>query len=247
MKKKQAASPGGIEVPKTTLVALGAVNFAPYNPRVMDKDQSRALRASMLKHGMVLNLVVQKNSEMHGSMILIGGHQRVRVMREICAEKGWAEPEELPSVVLDVPDSMAKQLNVSLNNVEGDFDPDKLGLLFADIRLDMTAEDILATGFDVGELDELVRLVAPVGDLADQLEKEAAALSPLAGAHTLSIDFSTEAAKVEARELLRAMVTDRKERAGDVVLRLTRQAHVANGLKTIPPTKGKTKAQARPS
>ena len=225
----------GIDVPRTTPVALGAVNFAPYNPRVMDKEQSRALRASLLKHGMVLNLVVQRDSAAYGSMVLIGGHQRVRVMRELCAEKKWPEPQELPAVVLDVPDATAKQLNVSLNNVEGDFDPDKLGLLFADIRLDMSADDILATGFDVGEIDELMRLSMPPDDLAAMLEREASEISPIAGAHTLTIDFSTEQAKVEAKDLLRAMIAGKKERAGDAVLRLARQAKVANGPKSIPP------------
>jgi ParB-like chromosome segregation protein Spo0J len=245
MKRKSGPQAGGIEVPRPTSLALGDVNFSPYNPRVMDKAQSAALRASLLKHGMVLNLVVQRESPAYGSMVLIGGHQRVRVMRELCAEKGWAEPQELPAVVLDVTDATAKQLNVSLNNVEGEFDPDKLGLLFADIRLDMSADDVLASGFDGEEIDELVRLVAPPDDLAAALEADAAGLSPIAGAHTLTIDFSTEAAKVEAKDLLRAMVADRKERAGDAVLRLARQSRAANGRKTSPPpVRGKKRKAA---
>jgi ParB-like chromosome segregation protein Spo0J len=247
MKKRGAVaeqSPlGGIAVPKTTLVALSAVKFAPYNPRVMSKEQRRALKASLLKHGMVLNLVVQRESAAYGAMVLIGGHQRVDVMRELCAEKGWAEPTDLPAVVLDVPDATAKQLNVTLNNVEGDFDPDKLGLLFADIRLDLSADDIVATGFDQTDIDELIRLSAPPDDLAAALEAEAAAISPVAGAHTLTIDFATEAAKVEAKELLRAMAGERRERAGDVVLRLARAQRSANKSRpSQPPKKGKKQA-----
>ena len=56
-----------------------------------------------------------------------------RRLRELAADNGWDEPIELPATVLDVDDATAKQLNVTLNNVEGEFDPYKLGELFADI------------------------------------------------------------------------------------------------------------------
>jgi ParB-like chromosome segregation protein Spo0J len=227
----QPIKPGGIEIPPQIKVTLKELNFAPYNPNAMTKKERRSLRASLLKHGLVLNLVVQKHSEAYGPMILIGGHQRVDVMREICAEKGWAEPDGVPAVVLDVTDSIAKQLNASLNNVHGDNDPNKLGLMFADVRLDMSEDDILATGFDADDIDELIKSTKPV-DITTDVHT-----SPLKGAHTLAIDFATAAARTEAKVLLKGMAI--KERVGDLVLRLAKQAAAARPSQ--PPPKKKKK------
>ena len=76
--------PKGIAVPGQVLLRLSDVNMAVYNPRVMPPEKMRALRASLVKHGFVLNLVVQKRG-----MVLIGGHQRVRAMRELCSFAEW--------------------------------------------------------------------------------------------------------------------------------------------------------------
>ena len=112
-------------------------------------------------------MVVQKRSEKYGENVLIGGHQRERAMRELCAAYGWPEPDLVPCTILDVPDADAKQLNVALNNIEGEFDPVKLGRLFLDVRPMMTMEDVLATGFVVKEIDGLYAdLIAAAGGFA---------------------------------------------------------------------------------
>ena len=113
----------------------------------------RALKASLVKHGLVLNLVVQKQG-----LVLIGGHQRVTAMREVCAERGVEMPAQAWATVLDVDDATAKQLNVGLNNIEGEFDHYKLGLMFAEMLPSMTTDDVLATGFEQENIEQMIAL-----------------------------------------------------------------------------------------
>lgn len=230
MAKKKVVA-GGLSVPEAAMTPLSAVNMSPYNPRVMPAGMMRALKASLAKHGMVLNLVCQRRSAVHGEMVLIGGHQRVRAMRELCAERGWEEPVAVPVVVLDVSDSVAKQLNVSLNNVEGDFDPHKLGLLFADVYPDMTQEDVYASGFEPDNIQELIKLTVPPDEAAAALEDDAGALEAFAASITLSIEFETVARRDEAKELLRALAKESGVKAGDLVLDRVKAAAAARGKK----------------
>jgi ParB-like chromosome segregation protein Spo0J len=195
---------------------LADLNLAKYNPRTMPAQTMRSLKASLVKHGMVLNLVAQRASPKHGPMILIGGHQRVVAMRELCAERGWAEPAELPVIVLDVGDAAAKQLNVALNNIEGEFDPFKLGEIFADIRGEMTVDDLLATGFAADEIDEMIKLTLPVDEQAALLEADAD-LGAFARSITLSVEFDTAEARDAAKEQLRSLAAAEGRGAGAVV------------------------------
>jgi ParB-like chromosome segregation protein Spo0J len=214
----QVKKPKGIAVPEQTKLKLSDVNMAVYNPRVMPPEKMAALKASLLKHGFVLNLVVQKRGT-----VLIGGHQRVTAMREICAERGWPEPDELPSTVLDVDDATAKQLNIALNNVEGEFDPYKLGEIFADIFPKMTGDDVLATGFAQENIAELIALVAPVDDAAALLEEQAGELTGFASSVTLTVEFETVEQRDQAKELLKA-AAGKGGKPGTFLLRAMRAA-----------------------
>ena len=233
MKKKPPveAQHAGLKVPPTTTMKLSDVNLAPYNPRVMPPDRMRALKASLLKHGMVLNLVIQKSSPKYGDLILIGGHQRVRAMREICKDRGWQEPEDVATVVLDVGDSEAKQLNVSLNNIEGEFDPYKLGLVFSEVRLDMSADDVLASGFAEDDISELIAAAASPEEQAKLLEDSVGELDGFGASITLSLEFSTVKLRDEAKELVREAAKARSKKGGDMVLGVLRTAELLRGGK----------------
>lgn len=209
--KKEAAQ--GLRIPEPQMMALSEVNLAPYNPRVISDDQMSALKQSLVKHGMVLNLVVQKDGR-----VLIGGHQRVRAMRELCSERGWPVPEQVPVIVLDVGDAEAKQLNVALNRIEGDFDPYKLGELFGSIRANMTLDDVVATGFRTEEIDQAIALTLPPDEQARMLEDDIGSLDGFAKSITLSLEFDSVEQRDEAKELLRAMCQDRGKKAGPVAL-----------------------------
>lgn len=209
---------GVVRIVAPEQLPLASINFAPYNPRVMPPAEMRALKASIKKHGMVLNLVVQNQSGEFGERVLIGGHQRVTAMRELCKEAKQELPEMVWCIVLDVSDAVAKQLNVSLNNIEGEFDPHKLGELLASIQDDADF-DLLAIGFAQDEVDELVRqaLESPE-DEAARLEREASELSGFGKSITLTVEFDTVARRDEAKNLMKALAGDQK--AGVVLARL---------------------------
>lgn len=201
---KRGKTVTGLEMHDPERVALDDVHFAAYNPRTIDDGEIAALKASMLEHGLVLNLVVQRKADDGTPLVLIGGHQRVRAARELCEENGWDVPDGAWAVVLDVDDRTAKRLNVALNRISGDFDQFKLGDLFGDMP-DLTEEGALAIGFSVDEIDALVSAARDPEDLADELENSVGDLNLLPKIHTLTITFGTEAERMAAKALLRSL------------------------------------------
>lgn len=201
-----------MKIPEPQKVRLTDLNFAVYNPRVMPLEKMAALKASLEKHGLVLNLVVQKKG-----MVIIGGHQRVRAVRELCAENGTPEPEFAWATVLDVDDREARQLNISLNNVEGEFDTFKLGELFSDLLPTMSDEDVLATGFMHDNIEELVRMVGSPDEMAADIEAGISdELDRAPSQFLLTIEFETREERDEARKILVERTT--KKKPGSVVL-----------------------------
>jgi len=209
--KKDAAVVAGLSMPEPVKVRLADVQFATYNPRVMPAEEMKSLKASLIKHGLVLNLIIQKKGN-----VLIGGHQRVRAMRELCKEKNWPEPEFVWATVLDVPDKVAKQLNIALNKISGEFDPYKLGQMFS--SMSMTADDVLAVGFSSVEIAELVKLTVPPDTAAAALEAQA---DDDLGGFGRSITLTVEFATVEARDAMKArlgmIAKERGVKAGEVL------------------------------
>ena len=58
---------------------------------------------------------------------VVGGHQRLKVLIDM----GITEVE---CVVVELPETKEKALNVALNKISGDWDKDKLALLIADLQ-----------------------------------------------------------------------------------------------------------------
>lgn len=201
-----------VKLPEPCKVRLAELNFAPYNPRIMPPAEMRKLKASLRKHGLVLNLVVQKQG-----MVLIGGHQRVDALRSICADDGVAAPEEVWATVLDVSDNEAKQLNVSLNKISGEFDSFRLGELLSSLASTMTPEDVLASGFSAEEVAELVGQASPPELVANELEQQAGDLTAFARSVTLTVEFNTVEQRDAVKEVLAAAVKQRGVKAGVVV------------------------------
>ena len=100
--------------------------FAEYNPRELTKDQHQDLKDSIKRFGFVDPLIVNTNKERKN--ILVGGHQRLKVAKEL----GY---ENVPCVEVDLTPDKEKELNVRLNKNTGQWD-----------------WDALANHFDVGEL-----------------------------------------------------------------------------------------------
>jgi ParB-like chromosome segregation protein Spo0J len=218
VKKKGSGTRSSLFVPQSVQIALSKIQLAPYNPRHITPEKRAALRASVLKHGMVENLVVQKRSKELGlDLVLIGGHQRLDAVNTICVENGWDMPSELPCVVLDIDDATAKQLNVALNNIGGEFDPFRLGEIFASILPNMTTQDVLATGFQSDELAELVRLTNPIDVQAAELEAGIGELGGFGKSITLSVEFDTTEERDRVKEQLRDLAKERGVKAGRLI------------------------------
>ena len=100
--------------------------MAEYNPRQLTKDQYTQLKDSIERFGLVDPLIVNKNEDRKN--ILVGGHQRLRIAREM----GMVD---IPCVEVDLKLDQEKELNIRLNKNVGEWDYDSL-----------------ANYFDVGEL-----------------------------------------------------------------------------------------------
>jgi DNA modification methylase len=113
---------------QTVYHPVGALIFAEYNPRQLTKDQYKSLRDSMERFGLVDPVIINKHPDREN--IVIGGHQRLRIAKDMGIEK-------VPCVELSLDLNQEKELNVRLNRNVGEWD-----------------YDALANYFDVGELTE---------------------------------------------------------------------------------------------
>tara|TARA_Y100001963_G_scaffold159563_1_gene263780 strand:- start:1551 stop:2297 length:747 start_codon:yes stop_codon:yes gene_type:complete len=95
--------------------------FAEYNPRQLTKQQYAHLKDSIKRFGLVDPILVNVNKERKN--IIIGGHQRVTIARDLKIKK-------VPCVELDLTLEKERELNIRLNQNTGEWDFDTLGNLF---------------------------------------------------------------------------------------------------------------------
>lgn len=126
-------------------ISLEKINPAVYNPRVDlkpgDIDYEK-LKKSIAEFDIVEPLIWNK---MTGN--LVGGHQRLKVLKEL----GHTEVEVS---VVDLDEVKEKALNLALNKISGDWDYPKLKDLLQE--LDTGEFDMEITGFDEKEIEELM-------------------------------------------------------------------------------------------
>ena len=145
---------------------LADLKPAPHNPRVTLKPGDagwRKLAASVRTFGLVQPLIVNRRSG-----LLVGGHQRLEVLKHEAAGRGG--PDTAPCVLVDLPDAEEKALCIALNNAEvgGAWDGAKL----VDLLDELSAEalqpdadfDAALTGFDPDQLDALLMTPADPDD-----------------------------------------------------------------------------------
>ena len=117
---------------------------ASYNPRkdLQPNDaEYKKLKRSLQEFGYVEPVIWNART---GNVV--GGHQRLKVLREL-GEK------EIDCVVIDLPEAQEKALNIALNKISNDWDDEKLSALLEDLQ--STDIDITLTGFDLSEIDKL--------------------------------------------------------------------------------------------
>lgn len=126
---------------------ISKLNPSKYNPRKDLKPgdpEYDKLKKSIMEFSAVEPIVWNKRS---GNVI--GGHQRLKILKEL----GHKEAEVS---VVSLPDDREKALNVMLNNpnAQGEWDIPMLKDLL--IELDTGAFDMEITGFDAKELEDLL-------------------------------------------------------------------------------------------
>lgn len=116
---------------------------AAYNPRKKlkkgDKEYEK-IKQSLLKFGYVDPIIVNKD------MTVIGGHQRLTVLKDL-------DYETAKCVIVDLPKEDEKALNIALNKITGQWDD----ALLADLLLDLQESDfnLDLTGFEPPEIDDI--------------------------------------------------------------------------------------------
>ncbi len=99
-------------------VDIDQLKFAEYNPRKATKKQYQQLKKSITEFGFVEPVVV--NSAENRKNIIIGGHFRVKVAKDIGIK-------QVPVIYLNITDiEKEKELNLRLNKNTGDWDWDLL-------------------------------------------------------------------------------------------------------------------------
>ena len=115
---------------------INSLIFAEYNPRQLTKDQYQNLKDSISRFGLVDPIIVNKNKERKN--IIIGGHQRVKVAKDM-------EIDFVPVLEVDLTYEKERELNIRLNKNTGEWDMDNLANFF-----DM--DELMEWGFEEDEL-----------------------------------------------------------------------------------------------
>ena len=105
---------------------INSLIFAEYNPRQLTKDQYQNLKDSISRFGLVDPIIVISNKDRKN--IIVGGHQRVKVAKDM-------DIEFVPVLEVDLTYEKERELNIRLNKNTGEWDM-----------------DILANNFDMEEL-----------------------------------------------------------------------------------------------
>ena len=150
---------------------IDSINPAVYNPR---KDlqpgdpEYDKLKKSILEFDMVEPLVWNKRT---GN--LVGGHQRLKILKELGIDK-------VEVSVVDLSQVKEKALNIALNKIQGEWDIPMLKDLLQE--LDTGELDMEITGFDLKEIEDLMTQFNPVDEETQpRLDEKAKVTCPECG------------------------------------------------------------------
>ena len=129
---------------RITLIEINSLNPAEYNPRQINNKQYEDLKASMEKFGCVDPIIININPERLN--VVVGGHQRLRILRELGAEK-------VPTVSVNLSEEDERELNIRLNKSGGDWDIDLLSN-FDVVDLKEWGFKDIELGFNIDKIDE---------------------------------------------------------------------------------------------
>tara|TARA_R110002020_G_C16217915_1_gene767448 strand:+ start:24 stop:1118 length:1095 start_codon:yes stop_codon:yes gene_type:complete len=96
---------------------INTLIFAEYNPRQLKKEQYQNIKDSLQRFGFVDPVIINKNKDRKN--IIIGGHQRIKVAKDL-------KYIDVPCIELDLTLDKEKELNIRLNKNVGEWDYDIL-------------------------------------------------------------------------------------------------------------------------
>ncbi len=124
---------------------IDSLIFAEYNPRQLTKDQYKHLKDSIDRFGLVDPIIVNSNPTRKN--IIVGGHQRVKVAKDM-------NIKEVPVLEVDLTYDRERELNVRLNANTGEWDTDILANMFDIDELQDWGFDDIDLKIDDVKLDE---------------------------------------------------------------------------------------------
>lgn len=130
---------------KIVKMQFSQIRPAQYNPRVELKPgdpEYEKLKKSIVEFGCVDPIIYNERT---GNVV--GGHQRLNVMRDLGIE-------EVEVSVVDLPLEKEKALNLALNKISGQWDMPKLKDLLEELNIGEF--DIEVTGFDAEEIEDMM-------------------------------------------------------------------------------------------
>lgn len=156
----------------TTTINITELKPAPYNPRIMPPSEQLKLKNGLETFGLVDPIIIDLTDQ----NTVIGGHQRLEVLREINDEQDLTliplgdiglviREKELK--IKDKNDQ--KALNLALNKIQGDWDYSKLDDLLLELSEDHYQIDL--TGFDEQEILMNIEEDVDLEQLSNEIEK----------------------------------------------------------------------------
>lgn len=122
------------------MMDLSKLHVAPYNPKLMPKEEFEALKNSIQTFDYVEYIVANKRT----NYTIISGNSTYEALLEL----GWKQAEV---IVVDMPLESEKALNIAMRRIGGVFDKEKLEKLI--IELDESDFNIELTGLSDFEID----------------------------------------------------------------------------------------------
>lgn len=155
-------------MPRTDRLSLSQVEPNKYNPNKMKPNQRKALQRVIAKFGFLQPMLVRPVQQEYpgdpeARYVIVDGEHRYDALKE----RGEAEAD---FVILDdeTSDSDAKLLTLIMNSLRGKPIPLKQAELLVDLEAEIGRDELVAAGFETGELDKAQELAGPVPDDEDQ-------------------------------------------------------------------------------
>lgn len=131
-----------MNIQKINIEKLKAAEYNPRKDLKPEDEEYQKIKRSILEFGYVAPIIV------NADMTVIGGHQRLKVLKEL----GY---EEVECNIVDLNKTKEKALNIALNKITGEWDNSKLEELLAELK--ETDIDMDMTGFTFDEVDNILK------------------------------------------------------------------------------------------